>query len=117
MEVVYVFLVFHKKGKYKVKELDGEDELEDFLIKYLNKHKKYCNIDLKNSSLYELVNEGVKVGSIVLDERQGYGIVKVVYGTEFEDSCSCSEEEFEESIDSSSDDSEKSEVSSEEISN
>ncbi len=101
MEVVYVFLVFHKKGKYKVKEFDGEDELEDFLIKYLNKNKKYSNIDFKNCSLYELVNESIKVGSIILDERVGYGIVKVVSGKEFEDSCSYSEED--EYVDSESD--------------
>ncbi len=100
MEVVYVFLVFHKKGKYKVKEFDGEDELEDFLIKYLNKNKKYSNIDFKNCSLYELVNESIKVGSIILDERVGYGIVKVVSGKEFEDSCSYSEEEFESEVES-----------------
>ena len=102
MESIYVFLVFHKKGKYQVKEFDGEDELETFLIKYLKKYKKY-RIPPPSLSLYDLIHECLKVGSIVLDERAGYGIVKVVSGTEFQDSCTSEEEEYLESNESGSD--------------
>ena len=102
MESIYVFLVFHKKGKYQVKEFDGEDELETFLIKYLKKYKRY-RIPPPSLSLYDLIHECLKVGSIVLDERAGYGIVKVVSGSEFQDSCTSEEEEYIESNESGSD--------------
>ena len=102
MESIYVFLVFHKKGKYQVKEFDGEEELETFLIKYLKKYKKY-RIPPPSLSLYDLIHECLKVGSIVLDERAGYGIVKVVSGSEFQDSCTSEEEEYLESNESGSD--------------
>ena len=102
MESIYVFLVFYKKGKYQVKEFDGEDELETFLIKYLKKYKRY-RIPPPSLSLYDLIHECLKVGSIVLDERAGYGIVKVISGSEFQDSCTSEEEEYLESNESGSD--------------
>ena len=108
MESIYVFLVFHKKGRYQVKEFDGEDELETFLIKYLKKYKKY-RIPPPSLSLYDLIHECLKVGSIVLDERAGYGIIKVVSGTEFQDSCTSEEEEYLESNESGSDNEENEE--------
>ena len=101
MESIYVFLVFHKKGKYQVKEFDGEDELETYLIKYLKKYKRYCRIS-SSLSLYDLISECLKVGSIVLDEKAGYGIVKVVSGNDFQDSCTSEEEEYFESNESES---------------
>ena len=101
MESIYVFLVFHKKGRYQVKEFDGEDELETYLIKYLKKYKRYCRIS-SSLSLYDLISECLKVGSIVLDEKAGYGIVKVVSGNEFQDSCTSEEEEYFESNESES---------------
>ena len=113
MESIYVFLVFHKKGKYQVKEFDGEDELETFLIKYLKKYKIY-RIPPPSLSLYDLIHECLKVGSIVLDERAGYGIVKVVSGSEFQDSCTSEEEEYLESNESGSDNEEKEEKENEE---
>ena len=115
-EKIYVFMVFYKKGKWKVKELNNEDELEDFLINYLNKHKKYCRLsDLRTCSLFDLINECIKVGMIVSDERAGYSIVKVVRGNEFEDSYSSEEceDDFVESV-LSSDEQESEECSNEE---
>ena len=99
MESIYVFLVFHKKGKYQVKEFDGEDELETYLLKYLKKYKKY-RVPPPSVGLYDLISECLKVGSIVLDEKAGYGIVKVVSGSEFQDSCTSDEEEYFESVES-----------------
>ena len=99
MESIYVFLVFHKKGKYQVKEFDGEDELETYLLKYLKKYKKY-RVPPPSVGLYDLISECIKVGSIVLDEKAGYGIVKVVSGNEFQDSCTSDEEEYFESVES-----------------
>ena len=99
MESIYVFLVFHKKGKYQVKEFDGEDELETYLLKYLKKYKKY-RVPPPSVGLYDLISECLKVGSIVLDEKAGYGIVKVVSGNEFQDSCTSEEEEYFESLES-----------------
>ena len=99
MESIYVFLVFHKKGKYQVKEFDGEDELETYLLKYLKKYKKY-RVPPPSVGLYDLISECLKVGSIVLDEKAGYGIVKVVSGNEFQDSCTSEEEEYFESVES-----------------
>ena len=92
-------MVYYKKGKYKVKEFDTDDEMGDFLISYLKKYNKYTIIkNLRNASLYELVQESIKVGSIVLDERAGYAVVKAVGGVEIEDSESS---DFEESYQSS----------------
>jgi hypothetical protein len=87
MDKYFVFMVYYKKGKYKVKEFDTEDEMGDFLISYLKKYSKYTIIkNLRNASLYELIAESIKVGSIVLDEREGYAVVKAVGGGEVEDS-------------------------------
>ena len=116
MESIYVFLVFHKKGKYQVKEFDGEDELETFLVKYLKKHKKY-RVPPPSVSLYDLIHECIKVGSIVLDEKAGYGIVKVVSGNEFQDSCSSEEDEYLESNESESGESERDEENEDESEN
>jgi hypothetical protein len=113
MESIYVFLVHHKKGKYQVKEFDGEDELETYLIKYLKKYKKY-RIPPPSVSLFDLIKESIKVGLIVLDEKQGYGIVKVISGNEFEDSYSSSSEEYLESNDSESEEEEENEGEGEE---
>ena len=84
MENYYVFMVYHKKGKYKIKTYESEEELEDFLIGYLKKYKEYAKIGLYES-LYNLIHEAMKVGSIVLDEKKGYGVVKVVMGDEIQD--------------------------------
>jgi hypothetical protein len=109
MDKYFVFMVFYKKGKYKVKEFDTEDEMEDFLIIYLTKHSKYCNIkNFRGVSLFGLIHEALKVGSIVLDERAGYGIVKAIGGEDIQDSTD-DEEEEEEYIESFEEDSESEE--------
>jgi len=96
MDKYFVFMVFYKKGKYKVKEFDNDDEMRDFLINYLNKHNKYCILkNLKLLNLYELIMESIKVGSIVLEKREGYAVVKAIGGEEIEDSYSSDEYEEE----------------------
>lgn len=104
MDKYYVFMVFYKKGKYKVKEFDNDDEMRDFLINYLNKYKKYCIIkNLNICSLYDLIHESIKVGLIVKDQRAGYSVVKAIGGEEIEDSSSeDSEDEYDESYSSQS---------------
>ena len=84
MDTYYVFMVYHKKGKYKVKEFESEDELEDFIKLYLNKYRQYAKLGIYES-LYNMINESIKVGMIVIDEKKGYGIVKVVHGNQIED--------------------------------
>ena len=115
MESIYVFLVFHKKGKYQIKEFDGEDELETYLLKYLKKYKKY-RVPPPSVGLYDLISECIKVGSIVLDEKAGYGIVKVVSGNEFQDSCTSEEDEYLESNESENEDEENENDEDEEVS-
>jgi hypothetical protein len=80
MEKYYVFSVHHKNGKYKIETFTDKKKLEDHLLNYLKKHDKY-SLDTKNMNLTEIANEAEKVGNIIIDEKEGPGIVKVVLGT------------------------------------
>jgi hypothetical protein len=93
----YVFEVYHKKGKYDIKNFETEDELNDYMFQYIEKYKKYSKFDNRNESTYNVMKEVLKIGQIVLEQKAGYAIVKIISGSEIEESFSS--EEYESSED------------------
>jgi hypothetical protein len=115
MEKYYVFLVRHEHGDYKVNTFDQKSKLKKYLLQYLKKYEKYSK-ELNENTLFEIVNEAEKVGNIVIEEEEGYGIVKVVFGNEIDsddEDRSSSSDDDDNSSSSSDDDGSSSSSSSE----
>lgn len=82
----HVFQVNLKKRKYRTDEFEEEEDLRDFLAQYILKNKKYSrNIGFEDCELYEITNEAMKIGMILLDEKKGSAIVKIIQGKQIED--------------------------------